>query len=122
MCYRLEDAFDGSLVRSYNFELPDIHTVTQSDCYEIVKQHMVSYKQFLDKLGITRAVALRITEKEFFSNTECIKDIAATLNEDMFLLYLQIISWIQQLLFVFSLHYSIVLKLSFSLLVISIFS
>lgn len=85
LCYRLEDAFDGSLVRSYSFELPDIHTVTQSDCYEIVKQHMVSYKQFLDKLGITRAVALRITEKEFFSNAECIKDIAATLNEDIFL-------------------------------------
>lgn len=85
LCYRLEDNFDGSLVRSYSFELPDIHTIIQSNGYKIVKQHMELYKQFLDKLGIPRAIELRITENEFLLNADNIKDIAATLNEDIFL-------------------------------------
>lgn len=46
---------------------------------------MTLYKELLDQLGITRAVELRITEQEFFSNQENIKNIANNLNEDIFL-------------------------------------
>ena len=85
LCYRLEENFDGSLIRSYSFELPDIHIITNNYFYETVKQHMTLYKELLDQLGITRAVELRITEQEFFSNQENIKNIANNLNEDIFL-------------------------------------
>ena len=85
LCYRLEDEFDGSLIRSYSFELPDIHVIVKTNFYEIVKQHMVLYKQILDNFGINRATALRITEQEFTLYSDKIKEIAKDLNEDIFL-------------------------------------
>lgn len=85
LCYRLEDQFDGSLLRSYSFELPDIHVIAKENIYEIVKQHMLLYKKILDKFGIRRVAALRITEKEFEIYSDKIKEVANDLNEDIFI-------------------------------------
>lgn len=84
-CYRLEDEFDNTLIRSYSFELPDIHIILGEDNpYSVVNEHLRLYKEILNNLKINFAVSLRITEKEFSTYINEIKDISCNLNRDIF--------------------------------------
>ncbi|NDV96417.1 hypothetical protein D0T84_16065 [Dysgonomonas sp. 521] len=84
-CYRLENEFNNSLLRSFCFELPDIHIIAKNDAYGIVNRHMLLYKEILNNFKINYAIALRITEKEFNLNLEAIKFIANSLREEIFI-------------------------------------
>lgn len=84
-CFRFEDNFDNSLIRSYNFELPDIHVIVprKTDFFKVIKQHLFLYKQILEKMQISYAVMLRITEEKFSTYLDEIKTIPKTLSKDI---------------------------------------
>ena len=83
-CYRLEKEFDGSLIKSYSFEMPDMHVIAKYNFYDIVSKHLMLYKCILDYYEFNYAFALRITQREYDIYFDKLKKISETLNLDLF--------------------------------------
>lgn len=82
-CFRIENEFDSSLLRSYSFDLPDIHVIVNGHYYEMVNAHLLLHKHILENLGIDFVVVLRITQNEFNRYSQQIESIASNLDRNI---------------------------------------